>query len=550
MKYYRADSLAKSANIRTLERTLDKSSAETKQRQQLFIAEEASLNSAHFKILLDREVAGDRLSAFTKRVDNYYVSGFQAHYRDFSRVYDPIVGYDILRRLANECAEMFPLVYSMLANIIDSGRKRLATSPICGDQHENLSGSESETDNRDSSSVVRDNRKLLFPLFHFLSLIRTRSQKELPHWSILLPLANFSKGVGTIPNNSMVSGYICHPKTAFNRVNQIFEESQHALLSRIKASVTISACFDNYQQSLPKKKQADCKSATFHIATAYICKKDKVPDVEEGSVIRSPLGKVYKIRGFTRLNEYALMLRGETTISTDVLLLLTEQERFEYRNKAAVFNAVERTEIVLHRSGVFASHAPETMNTDKFWKNVVRPRVSGTDTDRRNESCQLSPHEQNTMATINTIDNMQTAAETNDTDNNDDESVESSSVASRRTLSSVQNEPDDYNPLDNEDVHGDTEEDRNVFDAVDYLKHLGKMKKIPFSKSSLDDISELMVDRAEAYIKKQRDKFSMDTERNADIIEMSIRNYGEMMTRRREFTYKKLRIIKGNTTDY
>lgn len=204
------------------------------------------------------------------------------------------------------------------------------------------------------------------------------------------------------------------------------------------------------------------------------------------------------------------------------------------RNKAAVFNAVERTEIVLHRSGVFASHAPETMNTDKFWKNVVRPRVSGTDTDRRNESCQLSPHEQNTMATINTIDNMQTAAETNDTDNNDDESVESSSVASRRTLSSVQNEPDDYNPLDNEDVHGDTEEDRNVFDAVDYLKHLGKMKKIPFSKSSLDDISELMVDRAEAYIKKQRDKFSMDTERNADIIEMSIRNYGEMMTRRRE----------------
>jgi hypothetical protein len=43
-----------------------------------------------------------------------------------------------------------------------------------------------------------------------------------------------------------------------------------------------------------------------------------------------------------------------------------------------------------------------------------------------------------------------------------------------------------------------------------------------------------MVDRAEANIKKQRDKFWMDTERNADIIEMSIRNYGQMMTRRRE----------------
>ncbi len=133
---------------------------------------------------------------------------------------------------------MFPIVYSMLSVIVDSGRKRVATSPICGDQHGILSGSESETDNCQSTSIVRDRRKLLFPLFHFLSLIRTRSQKELPHWSILFPLANFSKGVGMIPNNSMVSGYICHPKTAFNRVNQIFEESQHALLSRIKASVS------------------------------------------------------------------------------------------------------------------------------------------------------------------------------------------------------------------------------------------------------------------------------------------------------------------------
>jgi hypothetical protein len=79
-----------------------------------------------------------------------------------------------------------------------------------------------------------------------------------------------------------------------------------------------------------KKKQSDCKSATFHHAIAYICKKDKVPDIEEGTVIRSPLGKLYKIRGFTRLNEYHLMLRGEATLPTDVLLLLTEEARLEY----------------------------------------------------------------------------------------------------------------------------------------------------------------------------------------------------------------------------
>ncbi len=129
------------------------------------------------------------------------------------------------------------------------------------------------------------------------------------------------------------------------------------------------------------------------------------------------------------------------------------------------------------------------------------------------------------------INYMPTETEFLTTKEDDDESVGSCSVRSGRTLTGIRHEPD--NDLD-EGENDNTEGDLAVFDAVDYLKHLGKMKKIPFNKSSLTDISELMVDRAEANIQKQRDKFAMDTEQNAEIIEMSIRNYSQMMIRRRE----------------
>ena len=147
------------------------------------------------------------------------------------------------------------------------------------------------------------------------------------------------------------------------------------------------------------------------------------------------------------------------------------QQYSRLRNKASVLSAVERTELVLHRSGVFLSHVPETINTDTFWKNVVRPTVSGTDADRRNESCQLSLHDQNTVAMIN---NMPTDTEFLTTEEDNDESVGSCSVRSGRTLTGIRHEPD--NDLD-EGENDDTEGDPAVFDAVDYLKHLGQNEK-------------------------------------------------------------------------
>ncbi len=116
------------------------------------------------------------------------------------------------------------------------------------------------------------------------------------------------------------------------------------------------------------------------------------------------------------------------------------------------------------------------------------------DADRHNESCQLSLHDQNTVEFLTT-----------NTNEGDDESVGSCSVRSGRTLTGIRHEPDnDLDEGENDNIEGDPA----VFDAVDYLKHLGSMKKIPFNKSSLTDLSELMVDRAEAQIKKQRDKFA------------------------------------------
>jgi Mg2+ and Co2+ transporter CorA len=204
------------------------------------------------------------------------------------------------------------------------------------------------------------------------------------------------------------------------------------------------------------------------------------------------------------------------------------------QQKASVISAVERTEIVLHRSGVFASHVPESMSIDTFWMNVVKPRKCGSNVDRRNESCVLSLHEQTALNIINTIDRMETELESsNDNHDNDEESVGSCTI--QRSLFDEYEPNHDENEAGEEgDVAGDEVGDPNVLDAVEYLKQLGKMKKIPLNRSSLDDISEVMRNSAETYITKERHKYFRDTERNADLIDMAITNYNQMMSRRRE----------------
>lgn len=89
----------------------------------------------------------------------------------------------------------------------------------------------------------------------------------------------------------------------------------------------MSVCFDNYQRSFQKSIQSFGKSSIFHQCTSFIGKMNATPDVINGTLISSPLGRVFWIVSCVRINRYRVMLGGVPNTTTDVLLLPTELRR-------------------------------------------------------------------------------------------------------------------------------------------------------------------------------------------------------------------------------
>jgi hypothetical protein len=167
-------------------------------------------------------------------------------------------------------------------------------------------------------------KKRITIFHHFLGMLRSRSQKALRYWSIVVPLATWGKGGIKSMKNHTSTGASCTLKSALNILNKIYNDSREASRECIKSEQTLSVCFDNYQHSFQKSIQSFGKSSIFHQCTSFIAKMNATPDVINGTLISSPLGRVYRIVSCVRINCYRVVLGGVPNTTTDVLLLPTE----------------------------------------------------------------------------------------------------------------------------------------------------------------------------------------------------------------------------------
>jgi len=97
-----------------------------------------------------------------------------------------------------------------------------------------------------------------------------KSKKQLIHWSMLSPFDHHSKGYMQPGWKNPLCGSQYTIKTAWKKLNDIFEECTPVLMNRIKQRFTCSAAFDNWQRSITKMWQGGGKGSVFQRGTAFL----------------------------------------------------------------------------------------------------------------------------------------------------------------------------------------------------------------------------------------------------------------------------------------
>ena len=147
-------------------------------------------------------------------------------------------------------------------------------------------------------------------LEYFLGLIRLRSQKQLPHWSMISPLAHHCKSYLQLGTKNPLVGVGCNIKTAWNKLDGIFERCTPARMALIKNQLTITCVFDNWQRLINKLWQDMGKSGVFHRGTAYFVKQDKAFALPHGTMMTSPAGFKFWVLSCVTIDIYSYIIFG------------------------------------------------------------------------------------------------------------------------------------------------------------------------------------------------------------------------------------------------
>ena len=216
-------------------------------------------------------------------MDEVYRQSYISHYNDFTHVSSFLVERKDIVTLYETFRENFPMCHSIFSIIVSSSRYCVQLASLFSNEDASTTpdvsaagvGPDAEVeipdDNTDSTEeLLHCNGRST--LEYFLAMIRMKSQKQLVYWSMLSPLGHHSKGYMKPGRKNPLSGSQCTIKTAWKKLDEIFEECSPVLMTRIKQQFTCSAAFDNWQRSIAKMWQGGGKASVFQRGTAYFIK--------------------------------------------------------------------------------------------------------------------------------------------------------------------------------------------------------------------------------------------------------------------------------------
>ncbi len=124
----------------------------------------------------------------------------------------------------------------------------------------------------------------------FIAKLRLRSQKNMKHWAMVMPLSCHSYGNVSYPASHTLHGYGCSRKVLWKSLNDIYDRLSSARHHIICQQFTVSMAFDHWQQMIKKTWQTNGCSGNYLKGVALFIKKDKAIVIPTGSVIQSKWG--------------------------------------------------------------------------------------------------------------------------------------------------------------------------------------------------------------------------------------------------------------------
>ena len=367
MKYYKADAMA----LRRIKSKMDKAKAEGIKSSNE--SEEARVHNYLFDAMKD-ELSEDRLYKFTRKVDSVYYDHMLKHYSGFTKITDTALSPAEENEMYLQYCESFPTCHAVFSQIVSASsfRVELATafgefeySPVvdvgdtCDDTDDACNNTDDACDDTDDASDNNDDpptydipptdatvnelwvdedidtnkaddvhdkpqedlnsskkngllhKKEKACLEYFLAMIRIRSQKQLSYWAMLSPLAHHCKGYLQPGTKNPLLGVGCNIKTAWHKMDKIFEECTPARMALIKRQLTITLVFDNWQRMINKLWQDQGKSSVYQRGTAFFVKQDKAFSLPVGTVMESSSGLLFTVTSCTEIDPYTYMIIGE-----------------------------------------------------------------------------------------------------------------------------------------------------------------------------------------------------------------------------------------------
>jgi len=100
----------------------------------------------------------------------------------------------------------------------------------------------------------------------FMAMIGLRSRKRLGWWSMIKPMADYSRGhLGKTPSHALFGcgSSLRHCKA---KLDGLYIESLPALMDSIFGESTIFMAFDNWQEGIPRTWQTGGHSWLYHVS--------------------------------------------------------------------------------------------------------------------------------------------------------------------------------------------------------------------------------------------------------------------------------------------
>jgi hypothetical protein len=176
-----------------------------------------SVDSASLIFIIQAELTDENIDSFVDLVEGIYKQSFESQYKFFTIINNYLVERKHIKTMYQSLVDLFP--HSVLALTLSHlwyGAVKLSSQMSLDDDAE----SDSDSDIKEDNTLTKHQRAILE---FFIAKLHLRSQKNMRHWAISMPLPCHSRGHVSAPASHPLHGAGCSHHVLWKSLNELFD---------------------------------------------------------------------------------------------------------------------------------------------------------------------------------------------------------------------------------------------------------------------------------------------------------------------------------------